>query len=54
MPAALDEEDVFGSDEPHAYRLAEALGLPKYRWLSSQYVTADMSAKEMLADGYTI
>jgi hypothetical protein len=54
MPATLREEDIFGDDDPHAYRLAEALGLPRYQWLSSQYATADMSAKEMLVDGHII
>ena len=51
MPATLEEKDIFGST-PHAYRLAEALGLPKYQWLSSQYLTADMPAEP--EDGHMI
>jgi hypothetical protein len=41
LPTSLDEESLF-SEEPHAYRFAEALGLPEYQWKSSQYLTIDM------------
>jgi hypothetical protein len=49
MPAQLSEADLMGGT-PHAYRLAEALGLPKYQWLSSQYMTADMAGGELEDD----
>ena len=41
----LDQEDLLDG-EPRAYRFAEALGLPKYQWASSQYLTMDWSEGE--------
>ena len=49
MPAKLSEADIFAG-VPHAYRFAEALGLPKYQWLSSQYMSADMAGGELPDD----
>jgi hypothetical protein len=50
LPPALTEAALMAST-PHAYRFAEALGLPEYQWLSAMYATIDAAGGDDEREG---
>jgi hypothetical protein len=50
LPGELDEDALMAST-PHAYRFAEALGLPEYQWLSAMYATMDAAGGDDEREG---